>query len=163
MRRLVTGLLVCLMVGACLGPRTDGPLQPTGQVGVGLPLQDTGTWGMPLGQVAAPYELQRIELVEVSGFDVIAIKACEGSPWVGDSYLNCAPNGGPWPPAGVVMREVNGARVGTRPEEGAGILIGVKLASGASSGRISGVRIFYVYRGVEYLVVEPWVLEMPPS
>lgn len=164
MKAVAASVLVGLLIAGCLGPRTDGPLQPTAGITVGLPLQGTAvTWAMPLDPIDKPYVLVRVELVDASGFEIIAVKACEGSPKVGDDYNNCGPVGATWPPADVTLRDIQGTTVGTAPTEGAAILVGVKLAAGSSAGRIDRMRVYYAYEGIEYMVEEPWALEMPPT
>jgi hypothetical protein len=100
------------------------------------------------------------ELIDVSGLEIVAVKACEGSPWTSDSYLNCAPTGGAWPPASVVLRDVVGTVIGNGPAEAGGLVVGAKLEVGAQSGVAIGVRIFYAYSGVDYEVDEPWTLRI---
>jgi hypothetical protein len=155
---------LALTVAGCLGARSDGPLQPNGAFTVGLPLQSAPvTWATPLGALAKPYVLSRVDLVGVSGFDIVAVMACEGSPKVGEDYISCGGVGEPWPPPGVTLRNVDGTTIGTAPEDGASILVAVQLSQGASSGRIDRMRIYYRYEGVDYVAEMPWALEMPYS
>jgi hypothetical protein len=133
-------------------------------VTVGLPLQENAvTWAMPLDQIDKPYVLEHVELLEVSGLEIVAVKACEGSPKAGEDYNNCGPLGAPWPPEGVTLRDVQGTTIGSKSTEGAAILVGVKIAAGSPVGRIDRVRMTYVYEGAEYVVDQPWALEMPPA
>jgi hypothetical protein len=164
MRGIFAAAAVALLTVGCFGPRTDGPIQPGSAVTVGLPLQENAaTWAMPLDQVDKPYVLQLVELPVVSGFEILDIKACEGSPQVGEDFNSCAPLGASWPPSGVPMREVAGTVVGTAPTEGAAILVGVRLSPGSSAGQIEGMRITYVYEGAQYVVDQPWTFEMPST
>jgi hypothetical protein len=158
--RLICALLTVGLVG-CLGPRTDGPIQPSARYTVGIPGgSEPKTWAMPISTDAGPLTIQRIDLLEVVGLDVLGIMTCEGSPWVGDSWLNCGPTGGSWPPEGVTMREVGGTTIGAAPSEAGAMLVGVKLLPGEHSGTISGVRIVYLYGGREFVVIEPWDLDL---
>lgn len=168
MRQLTEGeLAVMLAIGmavavlGCFGPRMDGPIPRSDQVTVGLPTTEVPvTWGMPISTDRGPITLRRVELLEVRGLEVVGLNTCEGSPWTGDAYLNCAPTGGPWPPAGITRREVAGTAIGTQPDEAGGLIVGIQLAPGYTTGTIRGVRIEYAYADTIYVVDQPWNLEI---
>lgn len=157
----LTAILALVVLAGCGGLRVDGPIQPSAAVRVAISASDVPvTWGMPISTTAGPVTLRSVQLLETEGLEVVGVTTCEGSPWTADSYLNCAPTGGAWPPSGVVTRAVEGTTVGPGPDESAGLLVGVRLATGSALGTIHGVRIFYSYAGIDFLVDQRWDFEM---
>ena len=119
---------------------------------------------MPLQPIGQPYVLQSVDLLEVSGLEIIAIKTYDGSPQVGDAALNnCGPGVTSWPPADVAMRDVAGTTVGASQTECAAILVGLRLPADSSAGHITGMRITYVYEGAQYVVDQRWTFELPST
>ncbi|MEO8625610.1 MAG: hypothetical protein ABI452_02820 [Candidatus Limnocylindrales bacterium] len=153
--------LIMAMAG-CSGVRQEGPIQRSAEVGVDMPSRGVLplTFGMPLSPTAGPVTLASVELPVVTGLEIVAVKTCQGSPWTGDSFLNCAPTGVVWPPPGVALGEVAGTLVGAEPQDQGGLLVGARLLPGANWGQVDGVRITYAYNGITYQVDQPWTFSI---
>jgi hypothetical protein len=161
---LVVVIAAVLLVGiaaiALAGNRSPGPLAPTSETEVEFPIgvDQTATWGSPLPPNPTESEivLRSIEPIGVSGLELMGIVMSRPVNSVG--IIN-APA---FPPEGTTAEEVDGFVI---PAAGGGepqvdVLLGVRRETGASEGRIEGLRVRYVANGTEYEVDLPYGLHI---
>jgi hypothetical protein len=148
-----------------LQPDPNGPLGSTSKTTVSYPVDVSRpvTWGIPIRNPAdAPIQVESVELTDVHGLDIVAVRVSSVDPSTGSGSLVIEPG---WPPDGVVLRDVRTVAGAIMPVLNTGdpdlqFLIVAQRSAADQVGTIAGVRIRYLFEKREYEAQLPWGLEL---
>lgn len=118
----------------------------------GLREGQAATWGviLPPSRVADELQIESVRPMAITGLEVLGVV-------VNDPAAMPIATAYGFPPVGASFHELTGyAWQGSHHE--VTLLIGVRLEPKASSGRIEGVRVRYLFDGGRYEVVLAWTL-----
>jgi hypothetical protein len=153
-------LLLAIALMALTGERSAGPLVANAETELAFPLTlgQTATWGSPLpvNRTASDIVLRSIDPIDVSGLDIVGIVMSRPADGVG--VINAIG----FPPEGTTPEGVDGfvLRAAGSGDPQPDVLVGVTLATGATEGRIEGLRVRYVANGHEHDVDLPYALHI---
>jgi hypothetical protein len=151
---VAVGLVLATMAVVASTMRTDGPLATVSRAEIRFPLGDgqVATWGMPLSnQTTSDIEVEAVDLVDVTGLEIVGTSTHNPLDGGIGSALG-------YPPAGIVTSPIAGSII--RGGSALDVLTGLRLAPGASSGGIGGLRVRHNSASNNYETVLPWSLKV---